>query len=46
MKRKSNEAAHELAKEAVKDCIDKILMEETPSCISDTIALELLALVN
>jgi hypothetical protein len=45
VKRNANKAAHRLAREAVKNCGDNIWMEETPPCISDTIALERVALV-
>jgi ribonuclease HI len=45
VKRQANQAAHGLAKEAVKDCIDNIWMEDSPPCISDIIDLERLALV-
>jgi hypothetical protein len=45
VKRTTNQAAHWLAKEATKNCIDNIWMEETPLCISNIVDLELLALV-
>jgi hypothetical protein len=45
VKRNANKATHRLAREAVKNCGDNIWMEETPPCISDTIALERVALV-
>ncbi|XP_059436514.1 uncharacterized protein LOC132169501 [Corylus avellana] len=45
VKRNSNKAAHGLAKEAVRKCIDNIWMEEMPPCISDILAIERTALV-
>jgi hypothetical protein len=44
-KEKKKRAAHGLAKEAIKNSIDKIWMEEIPLCISNTIALRRLAFV-
>ena len=45
VKRNLNKTAHGLAKEAIKNSIDKIWMKEIPSCIFNTIDLELLTLV-
>ena len=44
VKRVANVAAHGLVKEATMRQIDKIWMEESPECISHTVALELEAL--
>jgi ribonuclease HI/exonuclease III len=44
-KREANEAAHGLAKEATRCLSDKIWLEDTPSCISHIVNLELSALL-
>jgi hypothetical protein len=44
VKRAANSAAHHLAKEAGRDFIDKVWMEEVPMCIYDIVYLELTAL--
>ena len=44
-KREANGAAHGLAKEATRDFINKIWLEDTPSCISHIVNLELSALL-
>lgn len=45
MERNLNKTSHGLAKEAVENSIDKIWIDKTPQCISDTITLKLLTLV-
>lgn len=44
VKRGANAAAHGLAKTVVNDIIDKIWMEEIPSCIFDVVLSKLFAL--
>ena len=44
VKRAANSAAQHLAKEAVRDFIDKVWMEEVLMCIYDIVSLELTAL--
>jgi ribonuclease HI/exonuclease III len=43
-KREANFAAHFLAKEAVKNVMDQIWMEEVPNCIENVVTLEQIAL--
>jgi hypothetical protein len=44
VRRAQNSAAHGLAKESVREVIDKVWMEEIPICIFDTIFSEQFAL--
>jgi hypothetical protein len=44
VKREANAAAHELARAAVKTPMDRIWIEDIPSCIFDLVNLERLAL--
>jgi hypothetical protein len=43
-KREGNQAAHELAKFAVRNQLDRTWVEEIPECISVIVSLELSAL--